>query len=164
MHMRLAVLVLVGLATPAFAERSSDVRIEDGMLGLSFGVVSAGGTTAGISYNLTPKFQLRGDLGLTLAFAPAASAAVDIGVAARMYLSGNGPVVGFFQPGVTVANPGGSAAFSLYAGFGLEYFFTRQLSVAGLIAAGLNIAGAGGGATAVSLTTSRSGLALNLYW
>jgi hypothetical protein len=113
-------LGLIAAGAPLFAQASTAPSSQ-----LGIGLNTSGGT---VQYAVTPSIQI----GFEASFFSQSSSGTSttgygLGPYARFLLEGT--VNPFIQAGFRAEKRGGGTISSLYAGFGLEYFFSRNVGV-----------------------------------
>ena len=157
-------------STPAPASTATNTELPPGtftggLKGLSFGLPSGGGTTAGLSYFLSPDTALRLDVGLNLSFAPTFDVGFTLDIGYRVYQPSIGRLRPFLQPTVEFRRGTSSLDLALEGGFGVEYFFTDRISISGATGLAFRITGIGGtGSLGVKIDTGTTGLYVNFYF
>lgn len=114
------VLGLVATGGSLFAQAGTAPSSQIGV-----GLNTSGGT---VQYAATPSIQIGLELGFyTRSVDGSSSSGYSLGPYARFLLEGT--VNPFIQAGFRAEKNGGATTSSLYAGFGLEYFFSRNVGV-----------------------------------
>jgi hypothetical protein len=131
-RMKASKLTLLALVLGMLAFANSEKAFAQGGVAPS-SQLGIGANTSGltIQYAISPSFHIGASAALVFNSAPnggESTTSLQIGPYARFLLEGT--VNPFIQAGISIAKTGtSSAATSLYAGFGLEYFITRNVGV-----------------------------------
>ncbi len=165
-------VVLSVLFSAAVAQAGTDNGLKEGGTSLSFGVPSGGNGyaagTAGYWMLLAPNMNVGFNVGL----------AIDTGgndpvwdillaPAVRFYTATDGNVLPFFhgQANFRIFDPGSGTEdpeFGVAGGLGLEWFATKNFSIAGQVGLGIDVLRPGG-ADPVKIGTFTSGLTAQIY-
>ncbi len=95
--------------------------------------IGAGTSGAQLQYAISPSFQIGSNVGLNITSPAVGDAITTITIEPYARLLFEGVVNPFIQAGISIVSASSTTNTSLYAAPGLEYFFSRNVGVFGLV-------------------------------